>query len=445
MIETFLHFNKKHALFDSDDKILLAVSGGLDSVVMTDLFFQAGFKFSIAHCNFHLRGAASDQDAAFVKKLAQSYKSELFLKDFDTLAVAARDQVSVEMAARELRYAWFDQLLRVNDFKWLATAHHKNDNLETILFNLVKGTGLAGLRGIPPKRAMVIRPLLFATRHQLEQYAHQRQLKWRQDQSNQDLKISRNLIRHKVIPQLEKINPSLLQTLDSTIERMVAAEHVWIQQVNAFKKKYTSRRGDHYWIQKKPLVKEREAQVLLFELIRQFGFNLDQSRDIIASIDQPGKMFYASGYVLNIDREAVLVSVRAPDLEEQSIDGPDQKEWIKGSVRLQMEVVNAELLSMSRDSQVAQLDFDKLHFPLKIRSWKEGDWFIPLGLSGKKKISDFMIDKKIPVNLKKRIILLLSGKDIVWVIGHRIDERYKVTPATRNIYRIKYFSHDQSL
>lgn len=444
MLETFLTFIGKQELIRPGDKILLTVSGGVDSMVMTDLFLRAGYRFSIAHCNFNLRGVEADADEALVKNFAKARDIPFYIRRFETQQFARESGISIQMAARQLRNQWFESLMELNDFDVYAVAHHLNDSLETFLFNLTKGTGIAGLHGIQLKNGHIIRPLLFATRTMIRKYAKERSLDWREDRSNASVKYHRNRIRHQVIPALKKINPNLEQTFASTLKRIGAVEDIFQSYIRNFRKQAVAQKRKELWIEIEKINNAPGAVAVLYELIRSYQFNYEQADLIIRGLPgRPGRLYYSSTHVLNIDRSHLIIS---PVKNRQETEGlaidKEVREIVFGTVRLSFEVISLDDVSFETDKKIAMLDYDALHFPLLIRKWRYGDFFVPLGMRGKKKLSDFMIDEKIPVNLKTDVLVLLSEGQVAWVVNHRIDERFKVNTKTKRILKIMSNAHD---
>ena len=443
MLDTFLQFIQKKDLFHLSDAILLAISGGIDSVVMAHLFAQTSFNFAIAHCNFGLRGAASDEDENFVRNLAANYEVPFYTERFETEKFAATEKISIQMAARELRYAWFGQLLKTEGYSYLAVAHHLDDVLETILLNLAKGTGIAGLRGIRVKNDKVIRPLLFAGKEEIRAYVEEHQLAWREDSSNSSDKYQRNLIRHQVVPVLQQINPNLLKAVESTVERVEAVEAIFYAQISQIQQEACFIRERNFYIEVKKLLKNPGLSVILDKLLEPYGFNYIQADTIAQKIaagivpEIIGKTFYSHTHRLDIDREHLIVSsLHRKPFENLEIDA-DTESMEASGFSLTFERKEANTFEMKADKNSAALDFDRLIFPLTLRKWAPGDWFMPLGMRHKKKLSDFMIDRKIPLNLKDKVYVLTSGNDIVWVVSHRIDERFKITADTQTVYLVR--------
>lgn len=443
MLNEFKTFVQEALQLNKDGQYLLAISGGIDSVVMADLFYQSGFSFDIVHCNFRLRGAESDEDEAFVRNLAQSYGVKCIVKSFDTQKQADSRGVSVQMAARHIRYAWFEQLMQGSEYREIATAHHKNDVLETMVFNLVKGTGISGLRGIRHRQGHIIRPLLFTDKQQIRQYAQQHQLQWREDSSNAEDKYRRNFIRHEVIPVLEQINPNLFQTLEGTLERLIGAEALVKASCAQIRKKCLARRGDDYFLRTAQLMELPGLNVVMHEILKDFGLHYQQSATIARMLMDKnkeayvGKVFDSATHRVNLDREEIVISPLASRPKSVASEISEKEHSKKlDFCDLDMRVLDASRYNIMPLANVAALDHEKLKFPLKLRKWQEGDSFYPLGMNCRKKLSDFMIDTKVPLNLKERVFVLTSGEDIVWVVGHRIDHRYRITDQTRQVYEV---------
>ncbi len=435
MLKKFLTFINEKTLFQTGDKVLLAVSGGMDSVVMAHLFYKAELNFAIAHCNFGLRGEESDGDELFVKKLAKKYKIPFFSEQFDTEAFAEQEKISIQMAARVLRYEWFEQICRTNGFACIATAHHLNDTLETILFNLTKGTGIAGLHGILPKNGRIVRPMLFANREDMKEYVVENQLGWREDSSNESSDYHRNRIRNEVVPLLKTINPNLEQTIESTVERVVAVEHIFFAEIERLRQLLWRQEEGMWYLDFTQLVTETEPIIKLYELLKPFHFTYKQTLDIWQVLGaESGRQFDSPSHRLVKDRTELVVSPKSMQAFLPEMIVADQQEFANAWVKLRMHVVTAEGFTIPTSPKIAALDYDLLKFPLKIRLWKAGDKFCPLGMSQKKKVSDFLIDEKVPVNVKEQTYVLLSGDTIVWIVGRRVDDRYKITKETKQVY-----------
>lgn len=440
MLKEFLKYIEEEGLFDFDDKILLAVSGGIDSVVLSHLMSQSGYSFGVAHCNFGLRADESDSDELFVTSLASRLNTPYFCTRFDTKKHATKNKISTQMAARELRYEWFEELLSKEGYNYIATAHHMNDAIETTLFNFSKGTGIAGLRGILPKSARTVRPMLFASRLQISAYAKEYNIEWQEDSSNSSDKYIRNMVRLNVIPHLKSINPSLESSSASTFKRLRDVELIFKKEVELFKKNSVELRNPDVYINISHLKKEG-ARTLLYECLKEYSFNFSQIDELCNKLDDTGKTYISDTHVLNIDREYLLVSHLEQDSGDLTYHINEEDELIMlPHGRLQIDWDARKPNSFSNNKQVAYLDKTKLTYPLIVRKWKQGDTFHPLGMTHKKKLSDFMIDEKIPLNLKERVFIMQSGKEIVWVIGHRIDNRYKISTKSKSLCKIEFIT-----
>jgi tRNA(Ile)-lysidine synthase len=432
----FSDYVKKHALINDHESVLLAVSGGIDSVVLAHLFKKEGINFGIAHCNFQLRGADSESDAVFVEQLSQDLDVPFHLIKFETKAHAAANGISTQMAARELRYKWFRELLEAFDYNKIASAHHKNDNVETLVHNLARGTSIAGLRGMLPTNKDVIRPLLGVSRNQIEAYAKVHKIEWREDVSNKSIDYKRNYIRHEVLPKLEKLNPNYLEVMNTSMAKNREVELVFKAHVNELQESLLKNDKNGATILPIEQLKgENLGPYLLSEVLKKQGINYEQCVLILSMLEgSVGKQFVGDGFILLIDRENLIISTATINSSKHQLI-VSSTEVINSKHRLTFAKSEAGV-AIDTNENKAYLDLDKLKFPLVLRTWEEGDYFKPLGMKGKKKLSDFMIDTKIPLNLKKEQEVILSGDDIVWVVGKRIDERYKLTDSTKHIFII---------
>jgi tRNA(Ile)-lysidine synthase len=404
---------------------------------MAELFHQAGFTFAIAHCNFHLRGDESDRDEKFVRSLAANYGVRLFVEHFNTTSFARKNKLSIQMAARELRYRWFDKLLDQEGYDGVATAHHLDDQIETFFINLSRGTGIAGLHGILPKQGKIIRPLLFATRAELEKYARENQVLYVEDSSNRSLKYTRNRIRHRIIPEFEKLNPSFREAMQETIYKIRDAEDIFNGIVDKEKKRLLVPTESGWKIEIAELKKLSPIMTWLYALLSGFDFTSAVADDILASLEeQPGKMFHSPTHRLVKDRGHLLI---APNF----MDDPDIRFEVYPDsggdlpVRFEFQMIPGKPADLRTGSETIFLDHDKLELPLTIRRWREGDHFIPFGLKNRKKLSDFFIDMKFSLIQKENTWLLCSGEDIVWIVGVRPDERFKVTDDTKKVLQVR--------
>lgn len=418
-------------------KTLLAVSGGIDSVVLAHLFNSIGLDFGIAHCNFNLRGKESNEDEEFVKNLAASLNNDFHVTSFQTSKIAKSKGISIQMTARDLRYNWFEHIRSTNGYHYIATAHHKGDVVETVLFNLTKGAGLEGLHGIKAVINKLVRPLLFASRIEIESYAKQHNIKYREDSSNTLVKYSRNKIRHQVIPILEEINPKAQDSIYYTSEKIKEVELFLKYNFDKLRDEIVDLQNDNSIVNVKSLMKIPGYKYILFQILKPFGFTYLQSIAISNSFGGlSGKLFYSRSHVANVDRGILIVSSSENKRTNEIIE-EDQNEFNFGDLSISTNSFPKKEYTIEHNNNILAIDKAKLQFPLEIRQWEKGDVFQPLGMDGKKKLSDFMIDAKIPVNLKKQIRVILSGVDIVGILEHRLDNRFKITEKTQEVFEIR--------
>lgn len=431
-LQQFTDYISQHQLFEKNDHVLLAVSGGKDSVLMTQLFKLAGFNFSIAHCNFNLRANEAQRDEAFVKLLADDMSVPFHVVHFDTKAFAVQNRISTQMAARQLRYEWFDALREQYHYQYVAVAHHQNDAIETVLLNLVRGTGISGMHGILPKRGRLIRPLLFLSRQEIDDIVASHNFSFVEDSSNQSSKYARNKIRLNVIPYLREINPRLEETFAENIHRFAETE-VLVQSVVAEKRNqlFIQERGDIV-IDIKELAALQPQKLLFFELLKPLNFTSSVVDEVLSSLDkQSGTSFYSNTHRLTVDRNRLVISPLVERKQElYYLHG-------EGSLKLGEERISltlSENLNFKAYKKVAYVDANLLIFPLIVRYRQPGDRFKPLGMKSLKKLSDFFVDEKVPVPQKDKVPLLINGNgDLLWVAGMRQDERYKVRATTKKV------------
>lgn len=435
----FKAFVDEQRLFSKDDRILLALSGGVDSVVLAELLLELGYTFSAAHCNFHLRGEESNRDAEFVIKWAERKKVKLFVQDFDTYAYMQEKGISLEMAARELRYSWFENLMQENQIDYLLTAHHADDSAETFFINLLRGTGIAGLHGILPKNGNIIRPLLFATRKSILDYAELKNIQFVEDSTNSETKFLRNKIRHRVIPMLKEISPDFDSIIRKNIERLRDTETVFRNTVENVKDEIIIRENENIKISIAELQSLNPMGIYLYEILSDYGFNESVVNNVSMVLDaESGKRFYSKTHCLLKDREYLLIyPIEKEETEtEYSIDAEITS--IIEPFKAKIEVLkDLNFISVPKKANVAMLDMDLLNFPLELRHWKQGDSFVPFGMKKKKKLSDFFTANKYSLLDKERQWLLCSGDEIVWVVGKRIDDRFKVSNSTKSVLKIE--------
>jgi len=440
MVKDFKEFISKNALLKKGENTLLAVSGGRDSIVLCELFYKSKLPFAIVHCNFQLRGKEANDDEVFVKKLSAKYKVKFFSKRYKTEKFAEENKLSIQEAARVLRYNWFEEIRKKNGFDFIATAHHKDDELETFFINLSRGTGIAGLHGILPKRGTLIRPLLFATRNQIDEFVTTNKLKFREDSSNASDKYLRNKIRHKILPLFEEINPSFRKTLSEEISRLSDVEKVYNHFISENEKGILHKNT----ISISALKKSTFPHVLLYEILKKYKFNSEVSEEVFLSLNSgSGKIFFSPTYRLVKDRDFLIITEIESDSDKDVFFIFKEMKNLSQPIKLDFSVVaNSADFSIPKDTAIACLDFDKLQFPLEIRKWEKGDFFYPLGMNKKKKLSDFFTDLKLSIPEKENTWLLCSGGNIVYVSGKRIDERYKVGKDTKKIYLVRCIDKD---
>ena len=435
MIQRFQQHCAAHGWPDNNGKWLLAVSGGVDSMTLAHLCYLSGWETGIAHCNFSLRGNESDGDEQFVKQWAQQHDIPFFSIRFDTTHYAAAHGVSTQMAARTLRYEWFEKIRATQHFSGIVTAHHADDNAETLLINLTRSTGLKGLCGMQPASGYIIRPLLFATRRDIAAYAVANHIAFREDASNATTDYARNRIRHNVLPELQKINPSLAESLQQTVCHLSQACRVIEGERAKVIEKCCSFAGDEMRISIAALQATPHSDFWLFEILQPYHFSGTVAREAANALDaQAGKRFYSPTHVLIKDREALIITLLPEAKQREEFFITKDCKAFSAPVAMRFERRrNDTNFVLSRERNVANLAAGKLKFPLTLRLWRDGDAFRPFGMKGMKKVSDFLIDEKVPLHEKAQQYVLLSGDDIVWVVGRRIDERYKVTDDAKEI------------
>lgn len=423
--------------------LLLAISGGLDSVVLAHLLIKLDCNVTLAHCNFQLRGEASEQDEAFVNTLAKSLKTPFFIKKFDTEKFAKQEKLSIQLAARQLRYDWFNTLEKEHNFDYILTAHHADDSLETFIINLSRGTGLDGLTGIPEKNDKLLRPLLPFTRKEIEHYAKTHNLTWREDASNAETKYLRNKIRHQIIPILKEINPNFLEAFLKTTQHLKESRQLIDETVvNAKEKIVITTKNKEIQLKMDELKKLKHPKVYLYEILKEYGFTA--WKDVANLLEaQSGKEVFSKTHRLLKNRGVLIVSKNLSDKENL--------EFIIGKNMTVIEANNIKLrISELKDNHVIShlntifIDKSKLIWPLVLRKWKTGDYFYPLGMQGKKKVSKYFKDEKFSLLQKETTWLLCSDDKIIWIVNHRLDDRFKVTKNTKTILKIEN-THSYSL
>jgi tRNA(Ile)-lysidine synthase len=438
MLHGFNSFIRKHELCSPDHRILLTVSGGIDSVVMAHLFREAGYDCAIAHCNFQLRGEDSEQDELLVRSLALFLEIPVFVKRFDVEAEMQEKGISLQMAARDLRYDWFSHLSSEHSLDRVATAHNRNDSVETFFLNLSRGSGIRGLRGISPCRGNIIRPLLFASRIQIESFQQAQHIKFREDASNLETKYQRNKIRHDVLPIMEQINPGFMEIMEGNMERIGEVYEIYTHSIEELRKELFEEKPGRIVIDTGRLRNLHPLPTWLFELFSPYGFTRLQCEGIRKIMDAgPGRQSISTSHRLFKDRDQMILVPSGEDsFQRYYLDDAEKKSFLP--FPMDMEVLErSELESIPGDPLTACLDLDEIQFPLTVRHWMHGDYFYPLGMDQNKKLSDFFVDQKVPVPEKERIWIMASGKKIVWIMGHRIDNRFRIKPGTSRVLMLR--------
>ena len=446
MIDQFKAYINRCHLIAECEKIILALSGGIDSMVLADLLLKAKVEFVAAHCNFHLRGEESDSDEKFVRDYAERNGIQCFVKHFETEKYAAEHGISIEMAARDLRYAWFEELRQQLNYDKIAVAHHADDQAETFFINLLRGAGLNGLKGMKPQNGVVIRPLLWASREQIRKYAVENQILWREDHTNAESVYLRNKIRNQLLPAFDELHPEARQGLYKSLEHLSAENELYRALLREKLTQIVEREGDVQRLLYSKLVRTEVPEPvegptysfqLLFEWLRQFGFNTDQCHFIYDAIGKGvGNQYSSATHCVVIGRDGLQLSELTEKTNEEIQIQIGEKE-ILSPVHLRFSKLEktADFI-INKSPEVAQLDFNKLKFPLTLRRWRHGDRFHPLGMKGSKLLSDFFVDQKFMEYQKQNVWLLVSADNaIVWVVGHRIDERFKTNSETKIIFR----------
>ncbi|TKC03582.1 tRNA lysidine(34) synthetase TilS [Pedobacter cryotolerans] len=433
-LQQFKDYIKKNALFLPEQKIVLAVSGGKDSVLMAQLFKLCNYNFSIAHCNFNLRADEAQRDESFVKLLASTFDVPFYITHFDTKAYAAEHQISTQMAARDLRYQWFEQVRVEGNYDYIAVAHHQSDAIETLLLNLIRGTGISGMHGILPKRDKIIRPLLFLSRLQIDELVEENDINFVEDSSNESSKYARNKIRLNVIPHLRDINPNLEETFAQNIIRFAETEEVLTAFVAQKRMEVMSQVNGDVCLNIAKISALKPQKLIVFEFLKPYHFTSKVVDELLNSLNkQTGTSFYSSTHAATINRDHVLISALR-DEQEIAVQFLHPKDDCIIINRTKISLFYTESTLVENNALKAFVDLDQLIFPLIIRFWQDGDKFMPLGMRNFKKLSDFFIDQKVPLPQKDKIPLLINGNgEIIWIAGFRTDNRYKVNATTKKV------------
>lgn len=443
MLEKVREFIHKENLIPNNTKVIVGLSGGMDSMVLLDILISLGYRCTAAHCNFHLRGEESDRDENFVKKWCKSIDIPFTSINFDTKQYAVDRKISIEMAARELRYNWFETLRRHHQADFIAVAHHKDDSVETVLLNLIRGTGIKGLTGISPKNGYIVRPLLGISRSEIEKYISERDIPYVTDSTNNEDLYLRNALRLNVLPILEKLNPSVKDTIYRTSKNVTEAEKVYSDSIQkAIKKAFNDNKIDI-----NVLKHTASPRSVLFELLTPYNFTPSTIEDISESINSiSGKIFFSERgsysenkkYRLIKDRNFFLFEeVKEKCEEDETYSIEEGIREINSPINLKIKELRAPV-EIKYNRHFLYVDAEKIKYPLKLRKWRTGDWFIPFGMRGRKKLSDYFTDRKFSLKDKDDAWILTSSEDIVWIVGERNDDRFRITEDTKKIIIIEY-------
>ncbi|WP_026475327.1 tRNA lysidine(34) synthetase TilS [Alkaliflexus imshenetskii] len=438
MINRFINVLTTKCKVKEKEPVLVAISGGADSVALLHLFHEAGFQCVAAHCNFSLRGEESDEDERFVTSLCKQLGINCFTQQFDTTGYAKEHKVSIEMAARELRYNWFNNLAETLNINLIATGHHGDDAIESFFLNLTRGTGLKGLTGISWRKEKLIRPLLFAASSDIEKYCNNNNLNYRTDCTNSETKYLRNNIRHRVVPLFREMNPAFFETMQNNMSFLNEAWEIFSREAENVQQQLVAKTDDATLIPIRLINNHPQKRSMLFEMLKPYGFQGNNMEQIVDCLDGiPGKQFFSEQYRLIIDRYNLILLPRyEADHNCYVIEGGQST--IKQPVNLNIRVFERDsLFEYSKNPMTAHFDADLIDFPLTIRRPKPGDRFQPLGMQQHKKLSNFFVDEKLSLIQKEKIWLLTNGTDILWIMGMRIDNRYKVTPKSKRILEIE--------
>lgn len=428
---------EKYQLLTENRPVLVGVSGGADSIALLTILVELGYSCIAAHCNFHLRGEESLQDERFTKEYVEKLQIPFVKIDFETEQYAAENHLSIEMAARELRYRWFEEQRVHWGAQAIAVAHHRDDNVETFLMNLIRGTGIRGLSGIQPKNGFVVRPMLAVSREEIQNWFAKRNLSYVTDSTNLSDAYTRNFIRLRILPLLEEVNPSVKKAIARTSEHLAATEVIYLQVIEEARKEVFDSENR---LSIAALMKYPAPNAVLYELLKVYGFSRSVVEDIYSSLTkESGKVFFSSSFRLIKDRDYLLFSPLVKEEIQEYILNGDEKEWI-GPIELSFEsVVITTDFQIRKEKNIAYFDADKLTFPLTLRKWQEGDWFIPFGMKGRKKLSDYFSDRKFSRLEKEQTWLLCSGDTIIWIVGERSDNRFCLDKMTKRALVVNFF------
>ena len=454
LIQSFQdHWQKEFSgLLCPDSRILVTVSGGVDSVVLLELVAASSLSFEIAHCNFQLRGEESERDESFVRSLGGKYQKEVLVKRFDTKNYATQNTLSLQEAARELRYAWFADLTREWDLElgnhpissgkhFILTAHHADDNIETMLMHFFRGTGIQGLTGIQPfvREKNLIRPLLHFRKNEIREFAQVKGLSFVEDSSNASDKYTRNYFRNRLLPQIQEVYPQVAENLLQNIQRFTEIDILYRQSVQQFIKKAVVQKGEEWHI---PVLKWKKAiplHTISWEIIKPYGFTAMQTEEVIKLLDAANGAYQASPtHRIIRNRQWMIISPKEAQHTGHILIEKEDTHVLFRDGSLLIKELPAKNLQLNPSSTEACLDASMVQYPLLLRKWKQGDYFYPLGMQKKKKISRFLIDQKLSKSDKEKVWVVESDRKILWVVGYRIDDRFKISPKTKEVLSISY-------
>lgn len=448
MISKIQKYIVQNNLFNSGTPVLVACSGGIDSMVLCDVLLKLNYKIAIAHCNFQLREIESDEDEKFVEQYTSQNKLKFHSVKFNTKDFKKGKTISTQMAARELRYEWFEKIRKENGYHSVATAHHLDDQIETILLNIAKGSGLQGITGIQAKNGLVVRPLLNVSKEEIIEYAKENNIDYREDSSNTTDNYQRNKIRHHITPILHEINPDFSSAAIDFISRMNDYTFLTNEYIEKLKQKCWSEKNGIIEIKSGFIISHKAGQTILFHLIKEFGFNTDQTCQIFKNLTnlnaESGRQFFSETHRMVVDRKSLFVVSKNAERENYLSFDKIPNQIIFNNYKIQCSLVPIQELNIKPSNRYAYFDADKIEFPLMIRYYKEGDYFYPFGMSkpktpgkaGKKKLSKYFKDEKFSLLQKENTAVLFSGEKLIWLVGHRIDDRYKVTEKTKTVLKM---------
>ena len=444
LLQAFEKYVERHELFSHEDKILLTVSGGVDSMVMLSIFVRLGYNVVVAHCNFGLRGKESDEDTEMVVRECEKLGIVCHTKNFDTIGEMARTGDSMEMTARRLRYEWFYELCQTEGCSVIAVAHHANDSIETFFINLLRGTGLRGLTGINRQYGRVVRPLLYATRKDILEYAVHNHIPYREDSSNRSTKYLRNKIRLGLLPMLQEINPRFTALMRGNLYRLNDAQRFIDVTIDHIRESAVHSNNGIDTIEVGAIDAMYPRDFVIYELLNSsYGFKGDVVEELNKALKRgvTDRRFYSRDYVAYLDRGNILIArIEEEDDCEVIVERDDMRSYCGNSVLYYEHTDIDNVSEYHLPSDVALIDEAKLQYPLRLRRWREGDTFIPFGMAGRKKVGDYLTDQKVPIVERKRQFVLVSGEDIVWVVGRRTDDRFRVGANTENILKVTKYT-----